>query len=377
MSQSNNGRDIHFLENFPILASVGKFLQRSAENRDGNLATLVRVNKFTWQSKEALYKELLPTFDMVYTPLWSKFVKTNLKLRMDCVSSVRDLVYFEQREYKLHLGSTSGFSVTAVEGIPRNLVTSPDGSYIALTSPSQLIIYKHERGSTPLLNETTEFDITRLKFIEVANKTLLYVFFNFRLHICHVSADKVVLLKQLRPMDSISHEIAFKAGNLVVILENGSVNSTIFRKNDPFLLEDVEDHFERIPDQVKRAVEIHDEHILIQFQGSELRTLNLNNISECKSNAIPGIPNHQYLCVRTLLAGDTSAWGKQVCILDELDAHFFFQRGLEMIPFRRVTRFGRHHSLPSFVDNIQITTKEGKTTIHVVLDVGDYYTQEI
>ena len=98
MSQSNDCRRIHFLENFTIFANVGKYLLRSAVNRDGNLATQVRMNKTTWQSKEELYKELLPSFDMVYTPLWRKLVKTNLSLRRDCISSVSDLVYFETRQ---------------------------------------------------------------------------------------------------------------------------------------------------------------------------------------------------------------------------------------------------------------------------------------
>ena len=49
-----------------------------------------------------------------------------------------------------------------------------------------------------------------------------------------------------------------------------------------------------------------------------------------------------------------------------------------MNPFRTVTHFLLHHSLPeSHLISFQITTKEGKSTIHLVFKTGTYYTQEI
>ena len=188
MSLSTNGRRIHFLENFPILAGVGKLLQRSAENRDGNLATLVRVNKATWQSKEELYRHLLPSFDMVYTPLWKKLVLTQPHFDRDCVSSASDLFYVEVHQDVRRLSSTSGFSMALGDSIPRHLVTSQNGSHIALTSHGALRIYK-PGTEIPLLDFRSYDSISNLKFIHVAKSTLLYVFFNTRIDIYNVSSD--------------------------------------------------------------------------------------------------------------------------------------------------------------------------------------------
>ena len=384
MSKSNNGRRIHFLENFPILASVGKFLQRSAENRDGNLATLVRVNKATWQSKEELYRQLVPSFDMVYTPLWKKLVETRLYLDRDCVASASDLFYFEIHQNVRRLSSTSGFSMALGDSTPSHLATSQDGSHIALTLDGTLRIYK-PGTETPLLEFRSYDRISNLKFIHVAESTLLYVFFNTKIDIYNVSSDGVVLLKTFR---SFAPFQVFKAGNMVVILENDFVQgngaqitmetSTVVKQNDPFGPNVAEDESARYFMKFNDTFEIHDEHILVLSNEPKLYIMNLNNTQNHFDDPFPVPAIDDILCVQAFLADDKSAWGKQVCILDHLNICFFFQRGVEMISFRRIANFQLHHSLPSPVQTIRVTSKEGKTIIHVILlEDQAYYNQEI
>ena len=59
--------------------SVARYLFPSnAVSTDGTLAMRVKVNKNIWESKEALYSQLLPSFDKVYTPLWKPFTDTKI-----------------------------------------------------------------------------------------------------------------------------------------------------------------------------------------------------------------------------------------------------------------------------------------------------------
>ena len=302
-------------------------------------------------------------------------------LDRDCVSSASDLFYFEMHQNVQCLSSTSGFSMALGDSIPRHLSASRDGSYIALTLDGTLRIYK-PGTETPLLDFHSRDLILNLKFIDVAKSTLLYVFFNTRIDIYNVSADRAVFLKTFTSMDSFQ---AFKVGNQVVILEsdlmreNGQPDeySTVFKQNDPFGPNVREDETARYLMKIDNIFEIHDEHILFTCNDSKLWIMDLNNTKRIFSSPFPGIASKHTLCVQTFLADDESAWGKQVCILDQDFARFYFQRGMKMPVFRRITNFQLHHSLPSPIEAIRVTTREGKTKIHVVLNNQAYYKQEI
>ena len=60
MSQTLERRDappfVNFLKNFDLLSSIAKFLVRHAQNHDGNMASLLKVNKSTWGARQDLYK---------------------------------------------------------------------------------------------------------------------------------------------------------------------------------------------------------------------------------------------------------------------------------------------------------------------------------
>ena len=180
----------------------------------------------------------------------------------------------------------------------------------------------------------------------------------------------------------------FKAGNLVVILDNDFMhqngaqfimeNSTVFKQNDPFGPNVAENETARYLMKINHTFEIHDEHILALCNEPKLYIMNLNDTKNLLDDPFPISSSEHILCVQTFLADDKSAWGKQVCILDHFNIHFYFQRGAKMIPFRIIANFQLYHSLPSPVQTIRVTTKEGQTIIHVILlEDQAYYTQEI
>ena len=98
---------------------------------------------------------------------------------------------------------------------------------------------------------------------------------------------------------------------------------------------------------------------LVLSNEPKLYIMNLNNTENRFDDPFPVTGSDDILCVQAFLADDKSAWGKQVCILDHFNICFYFQRGVEMIPFRRITNFQLHHSLLSPVQTIRVTSKEG------------------
>ena len=146
-----------------------------------------------------------------------------------------------------------------------------------------------------MLNFFTENAITKLKFIDIVGSTLLYVFFYFKIDFYNISADGAAVLKTFRSIGSFQ---AFKAGNLVVILENAFINvsgaqfllqdSTVFRKNDPFSteVENVQDQTDSHLIHVDNTFEIHDEHILVRCNQSKLHIMNLNDTSRLISDPV-------------------------------------------------------------------------------------------
>ena len=106
--------------------------------------------------------------------------------------------------------------------------------------------------------------------------------------------------------------------------------------------------------------------------------MDLRDTSILDEITLRGVDGRKDLFVQTFMEHDEVPHGKQVNILDDRNASVFFQRVKEMNPFGTVTHFLLHHSLPeSHLISFQITTKEGKSTIHLVFKTGTYYTQEI
>ena len=345
------------------------------------MATLIRVNKTTWKFKEALYRQLVPSFDMVYTQLWKELVDTKIVVTQQCASSLTDLVYPTKVENTNHIKTTSGASRPLPEDILRHLVTSQDGCYVALTMGfCTLNIYK--LGMSALLLQVKEGDpMTNLKFVEMDGATLLYVFFHSRIDVYNISVNDAVKTKTLNCASPIN---AYKVQNKVVILDFNDENDyssdfSVFKQDNPFSTEITHlRHFPRI--KYHQVFEIHDKHILAKTVREGVYIINLNAIHQEKK--FEDVAENQNLCVQTFLADDQGAWGKQVCILNYYHADFFFQRGAEMIWFHSVYNLPRLHNWPlpqmgQTVKNIHTTTKEGRTTLHVILHNNAYYTQEI
>ena len=104
MSQTLKRRDappfVHFFKNFDLLSSIFKFLIRHAQNHNGNMASLLKVHKRTWEGREDLYKHLVPTFDKAYTPLWKPFTDTKILVDQRA-ASLTDFVYMPRRNATL------------------------------------------------------------------------------------------------------------------------------------------------------------------------------------------------------------------------------------------------------------------------------------
>ena len=122
---------------------------------------------------------------------------------------------------------------------------------------------------------------------------MLYVFFYFKIDFYNISADGAAVLKTFRSIGSFQ---AFKAGNLVVILENAFINvsgaqfllqdSTVFRKNDPFGPNVAENETARYLMKINHTFEIHDEHILALCNEPKLYIMNLNDTSRLISDPV-------------------------------------------------------------------------------------------